>query len=83
MGIMEWYPGNKCNDCGQPINEEPKHSRKDVCPSCWDTRGELARGNIVTPGSPECIAIQRKMATGRGTAKRYIDQIKASIGSGQ
>lgn len=80
MGRMEFRKGRKCNDCGQPINEEPKHSRKDVCPECWQTRFALISGEIVPPGSPEFQEIQRKMRSGRGTAKAYIDRLRGMEG---
>jgi hypothetical protein len=69
----------KCNDCGALITaENMTHSmRRDVCDGCWDTRDKLGRGLIVPLFSPEFKEIQRKMAGGRGTAKRYIDRCQA------
>jgi len=65
----------RCNDCGQPL-EQPSKSRLDVCVSCMDTRLAMVKGEIVPFGSDEFRTIQRKMATGRGTAKRYIDSLR-------
>lgn len=76
MGLMEFRKGTKCNDCGTPILEEPRHSRKDVCPSCWEARGEVAAGKVVRPGTPEFKKLQRLMRAGRGTAKAYIEKLR-------
>jgi hypothetical protein len=68
----------KCNDCGIALTKENMtHThRKDVCDGCWDVRSELVNGKIVPLFSSEFKEIQRKMACGRGTAKRYIDSLR-------
>ena len=67
----------KCNDCGN-IFESIKRlgGRSNICAPCWDTRMNLVAGKIVPLGSPMFKEIQRKMATGRGTAKRFIESLK-------
>ena len=69
----------KCNDCGTQLTiKNMTHThRRDVCDGCWKTRDEIVEGKIVAFGSPEFKEIQRKMACGRGTAKRYIDSLRA------
>jgi hypothetical protein len=69
----------KCNDCGNQLTDDDArdHSKRpDVCAACWKTRGELVDGKIVPLGGVEFKIIQRKMANGRGTAKRYIDSLR-------
>lgn len=73
----------KCNDCGQQITDEnykrdrSQTRRHDICDGCWQTRDDLINGKIVPLGGAEFIQVQRKMANGRGTAKKYIDQLRA------
>jgi hypothetical protein len=64
----------KCNDCGEPY-ETTKATRSDVCSTCWDMRLRFVNGEIAECGSEDFIAIQRSMASGRGTAKRRIMKI--------
>jgi hypothetical protein len=66
----------KCHDCGKIFTSITHTSRMDICDPCWETRMELVEGKIVPLGSPEFKAIQKKMAGGRGTAKRYIDTLR-------
>lgn len=67
----------KCHDCGVEITEENMNRkyRRDICVGCWQTRADLVCGKIVPITSPDFKLIQRKMAEGRGTAKKYIDSL--------
>ena len=71
----------KCHDCGTLLTNENQSrsplSRRDICDGCWGTRQKLVNGEIVLRGSQEFKEIQRRMANGRGTAKRYIDSLIA------
>ena len=67
----------RCKDCGGKAEGQVRSRRADVCDGCWDTRLALVRGEIVTPGGEEFVKIQRKIACGRGTAKRFIDSCRA------
>lgn len=67
-----------CNDCGGGLTQETmtrRRGRTDVCDRCLETRMQLVSGNLIPCGSPEFKILQRKMARGRGTAKRYLDSL--------
>jgi len=66
-----------CNDCGEPLTDDNKRSAcvfcADVCKPCWETRGELVEGKIVSLASDEFEAIRKAMVGCPGTAKNLID----------
>jgi len=65
---MRW----KCRDCGNPLPDKPERSqRSDVCDGCWDTRMAIVTGAQPLTAD-ELATMQRKMASGRGTAARYL-----------
>ena len=66
----------RCNDCGVTLTElnRAKCSRSDLCSSCWDTRTNLVKMGFQNIQPEVFREIQRKMAGGRGTAKRFIDE---------
>ena len=64
----------KCNDCGLLFSTD-RRMRDDVCDSCWETRAKLVNGELILIGTPDFIKLQKKMAYGRGTAKRFLDSL--------
>lgn len=81
VGIVDLSERNQmslCNDCPSEINNKTmtrRTGREDVCDSCWDTRGKLVRGELLKPGTPEFIRVQKAMSNGHGTAKRLIAKL--------
>jgi hypothetical protein len=65
-----------CRDCGERYQTERDRGRTDVCDPCLETRTLLVEGAIVDVTSLEFRMIQKKLAAGRGTAKRYIDSLR-------
>lgn len=73
---MKYY--ERCGDCGGDIEEPSVSHRRDICDTCWENRGWLLQNHAMI-GMAELQKVQRAMASHRGTAKRRIEKLKASI----
>jgi len=66
----------RCNDCGKELTSKNAGTakRSDVCDSCWNARTWLVSEGYKVLGMDLFRQIQREMASGRGTAKRLLDE---------
>ena len=73
----------KCNDCGKQDYECGPY-RADICPKCWDLRGQLVAAMQAGKFSQaEFQSIQRKIAnshgSGRGDGLEALNDIYAQV----
>lgn len=68
----------KCNDCGQEKPAGKYGTRPDVCTECWENRGWIL-SHATKLGMKTLREAQRKMAAGRGSAKKFIEKLKQEV----
>jgi len=70
----------RCGDCGQDIGEQKVSKRWSICDGCWENRGWVL-DNVPKFGLATFKRIQKKMVGRRGSAKAYIESLKAVWGN--
>ncbi len=68
-----------CKDCGQEKPPAKYGTRLDICAECWENRSWVLN-NVPRIGLATFKIIQKKMASGRGTAYAYIESLKCGLG---
>jgi hypothetical protein len=58
----------RCNDCGKTDYPPSASTRSDVCPDCWELRGQFV-AKISTIPLPQLLACQRKIANSHGSGR--------------
>ena len=76
--IRRYY--EKCSDCGGKIGERKVSKRENICDGCWENRAWVL-DNVPKFGLATFRLIQKKMTNRRGSAKAYIESLKAVWGN--